>query len=162
MLSLHKSGTVSLSCRLAFATDLRGVASAIILHETRASVLPRDHEAQLDSQSPVSSGEQSSGIPPQPAQQVMIENAFAVGCNSRPFAVDVFLPDQTLDDLSARSRRAEALSLIASRNSSSSTSFPAPSIARATWLRNSAARLRLVWLNFDLLGLHGFVRFYRH
>ena len=46
-------------------------------------IWPRAILSSLNSQSPVSSGEDSSGIP-SPRSSVISEKALAVGCNSRP------------------------------------------------------------------------------
>ena len=75
-------GIVSCSCSLAFFTMSRVIAAISFMNSSRRS-LPRSICLSLNSQSPVSSGEMSSGML-SPRNSAMSENALAVGTSSRP------------------------------------------------------------------------------
>ena len=90
--------------------------------------LPRAIWFNLNSHSPVSSGEHNSGMS-KPRSSVINENAFAVGCNSRPLRFTYFSQIKPSMIVARVAGVPRPFSLIASRNSSSSINLPAPSIA---------------------------------
>ena len=138
------------------------VASAISFMKSSRFNLPRAICRNLNSQSPVSSGDDKFGNL-QPAQQRDERKRLRRRLQFAPVAVNVFFPDQTFDDRRARRRRAETLLAHRLAQFLVLDQF-ARAFHRAEQRRFRIARRRFghVRLDFDLRGLHRFVRLHRH